>query len=121
MNRRTLGLDLLTAKTDVSRLSTQPLLDRNLKAFVTGGTDMHIAQIKVSFPAEVAPLLDDLRAASAYLTNQSGACFVVLLVISIPGGFSTLLAGRKSVNTVSCSLPDMLSRKYRFYRELWPI
>jgi len=112
VNRRAFARDLLTAKTDVSGLSAQLLLDRDLKAFVIAGTDVRIAQIEVSSPSQVATVMDDLLAALAYLADQSGAGLAVLMLTDIRAGFSTLyFAGRESVNAASCSVPGMLSRK----------
>ncbi|WP_345892431.1 DHHA2 domain-containing protein, partial [Pantoea ananatis] len=82
------------------------------KAFVIAGTDVRIAQIEVSSPTQVAPVMDDLLAALAYLADQSGAGLTVLMLTDIRAGFSTLyFAGRESVNAASCSVPGMLSRK----------
>ncbi|MHC9056418.1 DHHA2 domain-containing protein [Pantoea sp. y20] len=112
VNRKAFARDLLTAKTDVSGLSAQLLLDRDLKAFVIAGTDVRIAQIEVSSTTQVAPVMDDLLAALAYLADQSGAGLAVLMLTDIRAGFSTLyFAGRESVNAASCSIPGMLSRK----------
>ncbi|BAN96767.1 inorganic pyrophosphatase [Plautia stali symbiont] len=112
VNRRAFARDLLTAKTDVSGLSAQQLLNRDLKTFVIDGTDVRIAQIEVSSPSQAAPVMDDLLAAQAYLADQSGAALAVLMLTDIRAGFSTLyFVGRKSVNAASSSVPGMLSRK----------
>lgn len=112
VNRRAFARELLIAKTDISGLSAQQLLDRDLKAFVIAGTDVRIAQIEVSSPDQVSALLDDLLTAMAWLADQSGAGLVVLMLTDIRAGFSTLyFAGRESVHAASCSIPGMLSRK----------
>ncbi|MBK0018762.1 DHHA2 domain-containing protein [Kosakonia sp. S42] len=112
VNRKTFARDLLTAKTDVSGLSAQRLLDRDLKALVIAGTDVLIAQIEVSSPSQVAPVMDDLLAALTSLADQSGAGLAVLMLTDIRAGFTSLyFAGRESVNAASCSVPGMLSRK----------
>ncbi|MEW5289881.1 DHHA2 domain-containing protein [Erwinia papayae] len=112
ISRRSFARNLLRAKTDLSGLTAQQLLDKDLKAFVIAGTDVRVAQIEVTTPEQVAPLMDDLRAAMAFLANQSGAGMVVLMLTDIVAGFSTLyFAGRESVHAASCSVPGMLSRK----------
>lgn len=112
VNRRAFARDLLTAKTDVSGLSAQLLLDRDLKAFVIAGTDVRIAQIEVSSLSQVAPVMNDLLTALAYLADQSGAGLAVLMLTDIRSRFSTLyFAGRERVNAASCSVPGMISRK----------
>lgn len=112
MKRKNFAHALLTAKTDISGLSAEALLNRDLKAFVLSGTDVRIAQIEVSRAEQITPLLEELQSAMVYLAAQSGAGLVVLMVTDICHCFSTLyFAGAVSINAASCSVPGMLSRK----------
>lgn len=108
---------LLKAKTDLSGLGSEELLNRDLKAFVIAGIDVRIAQIEVSSTEEVNHLLAALRSGIEILAQQTGAGLVVLMLTDIVKKYSTLyFAGPEKIHAESCSVPDMLSRK----RQLLP-
>ncbi|AHF79277.1 putative, inorganic pyrophosphatase (plasmid) [Sodalis praecaptivus] len=112
VNRKVFAYRLLSAKTDITGLSAEELLNRDLKAFVIAGTDVRIAQLEVHSPDQVSPLMKELHQAMTCLAEQSGAGLVVLMITDISHNFLTLyFAGRESANAASCSVPGMLSRK----------
>ncbi|SCC69724.1 DHHA2 domain-containing protein [Kosakonia oryziphila] len=112
VKRRTFTHGLLAAKTDVTGQSAEQLLNKDLKAFSLAGTDVRIAQLEVSSPDQVAPVLDELQNTMAQMAVTTGAGFIVLMVTDIRECFSTLyFAGPESGNMTSCSVPGMVSRK----------
>nr|WP_310616450.1 DHHA2 domain-containing protein [Pantoea cypripedii] len=112
INRKTFGRHLLSAKTDLDGLSSQHLLEKDLKAFVIAGTDVRISQIEVMNPSQVSHLITALCEELKNTVAQSGAGLGVLMVTDITDNFSTLyFAGRALKNVGPCSLPGMLSRK----------
>jgi manganese-dependent inorganic pyrophosphatase len=112
IDRKAFTRGLLHAKTDIDGLSAQQLLDKDLKAFIIADTDVRVAQIEVSAPEQVTPLIDDLQDAMTDMAHQTGAGLVVLMLTDITECFSTLyFAGQKSVNLPTCSIPGMVSRK----------
>jgi len=103
---------LLAAKTDISGLSAEQLLNKDLKAFSLAGTDARIAQLEVSSPDQLTPLAVELQQAMTQMVAETGAGLVVLMVTDIGQCASTLwFAGPKHLNTASCPAPGMISRK----------
>ncbi|EGP3075969.1 inorganic pyrophosphatase, partial [Salmonella enterica subsp. enterica serovar Infantis] len=103
---------LMAAKTDITGQTAGQILNKDLKTFSLAGTDVRIAQLEVSSPDQVAPLLEELRNTMAQMVVNTGAGLIVLMVTDINKCFSTLyFAGPESGNATSCSLPGMVSRK----------
>jgi len=112
VKRKAFARGLLAAKTDITGQSTEQLLHKDLKAFSLAGTDVRIAQLEVSSPGQVTPVLDELQNAMAQMAVTTGAGLIVLMVTDIRECFSILyFAGPESGNMTSCSVPGMVSRK----------
>ncbi|APG18167.1 TPA: inorganic pyrophosphatase [Citrobacter freundii] len=112
VKRKAFARGLLAAKTDITGQSTEQLLHKDLKTFSLAGTDVRIAQLEVSSPGQVTPVLDELQNAMAQMAVTTGAGLIVLMVTDIREYFSTLyFAGPESGNAAPCSVPDMVSRK----------
>ena len=112
VKRKAFARGLLAAKTDITGQSAEQLLHKDLKAFSLAGTDVRIAQLEVSSPGQVAPVLDALQNAMAEMVVKTGAGLVVLMVTDIRECFSTLyFAGPEGGNAASYSEPGMVSRK----------
>ncbi|EBO3000928.1 TPA: DHH family phosphoesterase [Klebsiella pneumoniae] len=112
VKRQAFAHGLLAAKTDLTGQSAGQLLNKDLKTFSLAGTDVRIAQLEVSSPDQLAPVLDALQNAMAEMVVNTGTGLVVLMVTDIHECFSTLyFAGPESGNAASCSVPGMVSRK----------
>lgn len=112
VKRRAFVRGLLTAKTDIAGQSAEQLLNKDLKAFSLAGMDVRIAQLEVSSPDQITPLLDELKNAMVQMLVATGAGLVTLMVTDIQECFSTLyFAGPESGSMTSCSVPGMVSRK----------
>ncbi|HAJ7944641.1 TPA: inorganic pyrophosphatase [Escherichia coli] len=112
VKRKVFAQGLLAAKTDITGQSAEQLLNKDLKAFSLAGTDVRIAQLEVSSPDLVTPVLDELQNAMAQMVMRTGAGLVVLMVTDIHECFSTLyFVGPESGNAACCSVPGMVSRK----------
>lgn len=112
VKRQAFAHGLLAAKTDLTGQSAGQLLNKDLKTFSLAGTDVRIAQLEVSSPDQLAPVLDALQNAMAEMVVNTGTGLVVLMVTDIHECFSILyFAGPESGNAASCSVPGMVSRK----------
>lgn len=112
IKRKSFVRGLLAAKTDISGLSAEQLLNKDLKAFSLAGTEVRIAQLEVRSPDQIDPLAAELQQAMTQLAAETGAGLIVLMITDIVKCASTLwFAGPKNLNTASCSAPGMVSRK----------
>ncbi|WP_250134699.1 DHHA2 domain-containing protein [Citrobacter freundii] len=71
---------LMAAKTDITGQTAGQILNKDLKTFSLAGTDVRIAQLEVSSPDQVAPLLEELRNTMAQMVVNTGAGLIVLMV-----------------------------------------
>lgn len=112
IKRRTFAQALIAAKTDISGLSAEQLLNKDLKVFSLVGIDARIAQIEISTSGQIAPLLDELQETMAQMAMSTGAGLVVLMVTNITECCSSLyFAGPEGDSTPSFSVEGMVSRK----------
>lgn len=112
VKRKSFAQGVLAAKTDLTGQSARQLLNKDLKAFLLAGTDVRIAQLEVSSPDQLTPVMDELQKAMAEMVVKTGTGLVVLMVTDIHECFSTLyFAGPESGNAASFSVPGMVSRK----------
>lgn len=112
VDRETFTRDLLTAKTDISGMSADALLNKDIKAFTLAGHDVRVAQLELYSLTQVDAIRDDLRVAMDALVAQSGAALVVLMLTDITENASTLLfSGPALAEAEPCAVPGMLSRK----------
>lgn len=112
VKRKSFAQGVLAAKTDLTGQSARQLLNKDLKAFLLAGTDVRIAQLEVSSPDQLTPVMDELQKAMAEMVVKTGTGLDVLMVTDIHECFSTLyFAGPESGNAASFSVPGMVSRK----------
>ncbi len=112
VKRKAFACGLMAAKTDITGMSAEQLLNKDLKAFSLDGTDVRIAQLEVSSPDQVAPVLGELQNVMAQMVETTGAGLIVLMVTDIRQCSSTLyFAGPQTGHVASCSVPGMVSRK----------
>ncbi len=112
VDRNAFAADLLRAKTDIDGLSAETLLNKDMKAFEIGGMKVRIAQIEVSSPDQVTPVMDELLNAMAALASSTASDLVVMMVTDIRESHSSLyFSGPKSSHFESTVVPGMLSRK----------
>lgn len=104
--------DLLAAKTDITGMSAQALLNKDIKAFTIAGHAVQIAQLELYSRAQVDAILPDLLEEMNTLAMRTGAELVVLMLSEISENGSLLyFSGSALADTEPCHVPGMLSRK----------
>ncbi len=103
---------LLAAKTDITGMSAEALLNKDIKAFTLGGKVVHIAQLELYSRTQVDAVLPELLAAMDALVARTGAGLGVLMLTEISENGSMLyFSGSALVDAEPCHVPGMLSRK----------
>ena len=112
VKRTAFARGLLTAKTDITGMSAEQLLHKDLKAFSLAGMNVRIAQLEVSSPDQVTPLLDELQSAMVQLAVMTEAGLIALMVTDIHTCCSSLyFAGPEGISAAPCFVTGMVSRK----------
>jgi manganese-dependent inorganic pyrophosphatase len=116
-----LGGALLGAGAGLGTRDAAEVVATDLKYYESGGSKAGIAQVEVTHFSEIAPRLDDLKAALEKLANSEGLTLALLMVTDVVRGNSRLVTAghprtisalpysRLSDDTLDA--PDVVSRK----------